>query len=414
MYEVPDSIERGGVLYPKEKVTVTFTINPVLRINTIKEITSLGEETDKIDISKWTHDDEATTVIAKPKSALSISNGFIQLNYDNDNKILADKNAIQTNGKETQINTDVLSINSDSINIQGTSLSDILQNITNNTYNTYSLDTLDNLNIVVDNIDNMTQISIPDGINQTTVIGELKDQKTIPLRTQKQQLITDGNCVDTIVIDENGIISIEFETNNNGERKCPQQQTISGVYNWITPQSIYRNYIKVIVKQICTYCDEGNNTSMEYVNYCPSCQNWNTLVDTSTSIKCITCNSSYCQNCGTNTTDSTKKLKKYRDNYIIGYGTTCNYCKNQLTADTSKYYVNYCPDCKTWGYLYATEKHDNNNIINILKCGECESEFCCTCGISQTHHGLTLSNNPVQYTAYKNALRKLKYIRDGN
>lgn len=414
MYEIPDSVERGGVLYPKETVTVTFTVNPVLRINTIKEIKSLGNETDKIDISKWQHTDEATTVIAKPKSALSISNGFIQLNYNNDNKLLADKNAVKTTGKETQINTDTLSINSNNINIQGNNLSDILKNITDNTYNTYSLDTLDDLNIVVDNIDNMTQISIPDGIQNTTVIGELKDQKTIPLREQKQQLITDGNCVDTIIIDENGIISIEFETDANGQRKCPQEKTISGVYNWITPQSVYRNYIKVVVKQMCDYCDEGQNTSMEYVNYCPSCQNWNTLIDTSTSIKCISCNSSYCQNCGTGRTDPAKKLKKYRDNYIIAYGTTCNYCNTQLEAGTSKYYVNYCPDCNTWGRLYATEINDNNQIVNVLECGECDSDFCCTCGISQTKHGLTLSNNPVQYTAYKNALRKLKYIRDGN
>ena len=29
MYEIPDSVERGGVLYPKETVTVTFTVNPV-------------------------------------------------------------------------------------------------------------------------------------------------------------------------------------------------------------------------------------------------------------------------------------------------------------------------------------------------------------------------------------------------
>ena len=38
MYEVPETVERGGVLYPKETIEVVFTVNPVLRINTIKEI----------------------------------------------------------------------------------------------------------------------------------------------------------------------------------------------------------------------------------------------------------------------------------------------------------------------------------------------------------------------------------------
>ena len=86
MYEIPETVERGGVLYPKETIKVTFTVNPVLRINTIKEIKSLGSETEKLDISKWQHGDESTTVIAKPKSALSISDGFIKLDYNNDNK----------------------------------------------------------------------------------------------------------------------------------------------------------------------------------------------------------------------------------------------------------------------------------------------------------------------------------------
>lgn len=419
LYEIPSTIERGGMLYPKETVSCKFTVNPVLRINTITEfLTDSGDEgdgkTNTIDISKWTHGDKATTVIAKPKSALSISDGFIQLNYDNDNSVLADPDAIKTTGKETQINTDKLSINSDSINIQGVDLSDLLNNVanTNSKYNSFTLDGLDNT--IIDNINNMTQLTIPDGATESMVIGELKDQQSIPLREQTQQLVTDGNCVDQLIIDENGIISIEFETDNNGQKKCPQEKTISNTYNWITPQNLARNYIKVIIKQTCDSCNEWDNTSMEFINYCPSCNNWNTLIDTSTSIKCATCNTTYCQNCGSSLSNSTYKLQKYKDNYIIGYGTTCKYCKTQLNAETSKYYVNYCPDCKKWGFLYATEKFEDNEIINILKCQNCNSEFCCTCGIDQEKHGLTLSNNPVQYTAYKNALRKLKYIRDGN
>lgn len=423
LYEIPSTVERGGMLYPNETVTCKFTVNPVLRINTITEfLTDAGDEnsedgtknTTALDVSKWTHGNKATTVIAKPKSALSISDGFIELNYDNDNSVLADPDAVRTIGRETQINTDKLSINSDSINIQGTNLSDLLNATANanNKYNTFELDGLNGA--IVDNINNMSQLTIPDGINQSMVIGELKDQQSIPLRPQTQQLITDGNCVDQLIIDENGIISIEFETDVNGKKKCPEEKTISNTYNWITPQNVLRNYIKVIIKETCDSCNEWEDTSMEFINYCPSCNNWNTLVDTSTSIKCTTCNTTYCQNCGIGLSNSVYKLNEYKDNYIIGYGTTCKYCKTQLDSGTTKYYVNYCQNCKKWGFLYATERFEDNEIINVLKCQNCDSEFCCTCGIDQEKHGLTLSDNPVQYTAYKNALRKLKYIRDGN
>lgn len=417
MYEIPETVERGGILYPTDTVTVTFTVNPVLRINTIKEITSLGEETEKIDISQWTHGDAATTVIAKPKSAVTISDGLVSMNYNNDNQMIVDPDGIKTSGKETQINTETLSINSEDVTLQGTSLSDILNNISEDFYANYDLASLDGVNVIIDSVNSMTQANISGDFDTDIteiVIGELKNQQSFPLRKQEQQLITDNSCTDILVIDENGIISIEFETDSNGKRKCPAGVTVSGNYNWITPQGVYRNYIKVTVQQTCDYCIEGNNTTSEYVNYCPSCQNWNTLIDTSTSIRCTTCDSIYCQNCGTNIKGSGQKLKKYRDNYIIGYGNTCNYCNTQLQTDTSKYYINYCPDCQKWGFLYATQMHQNNKIINVLQCGECNSQFCCSCGTDQTKHGLTLTDSPVQYSSYKNALRKLKYVRDGN
>ena len=45
MYEIPETTERGGILYPKESIRVTFTVNPVLKINTIKEIISKARTT---------------------------------------------------------------------------------------------------------------------------------------------------------------------------------------------------------------------------------------------------------------------------------------------------------------------------------------------------------------------------------
>ena len=84
-----------------------------------------------------------------------------------------------------------------------------------------------------------------------------------------------------------------------------------------------------------------------------------------------------------------------------------------MKSGTTKYYVDYCPDCKSWKVLEQEEYYEQDNIINVLRCIECGKQFCCTCGISQTSYGLNLnvSDNPVQYGDYKEALRKLKYIK---
>lgn len=423
MYEIPNGKTRGGKLYPSETIQVKFTINPVLRLNSITEILSSGKESEKLDVTDWIHEDEATTVIAKPDSAMSISNGFIQMNYSNKNQIITGKYGISTEGENTDINTDTTSINSDSITVyDGQELDSYINNqalSVSNEFESYNIGGFDNLNIHLDRSNNITQLDIntvDSKFNRYGVIGEIKDQKAIPIRKQSQQLVTDGDCMDIVTIDEDGIIYIKSYEND-----CPAERIISSTHNWITPQVEARNYIKVIVNKRCNNCDEGINAQAEYINYCPSCNNWNILVNTSTSIKCNTCGMQYCQNCGANLSiPHGDKLKKYHENFISAIGSTCNYCKTQLHPNTNKQYVNYCPDCEQWGKLYQTERIDTDKeeedelfIVNILKCESCEAEYCSTCGINQDKHGLTLTNNPVQYQAYKDALRKLKYIKDG-
>lgn len=414
MYEIPEgqTIERGGVLIPKDTIEVTFTVNPVLRINTIKEIKSLGEETEKLDISQWQHGDESTTVIAKPKSALSISDGLIKMDYNNDNKVQANEEAVSTEGKATNINTNKLSINSDEIDIQGKSLSDVIGEQAlgiSNEHAAFNVESLPTIDMILDRSNNMTQLNINGNINMSNgVIGQIKDQKSIPIREQNQQLITDGNCIDIITIDTDGIIKITPSANTG----CPQEgRKIFSTNNWITPQVQSRNYIKVTVNNMCDYCDDGDNIIMEYVNYCPICNKWNTLSNTGTSIRCGS-GHSYCQNCGSST-DGTVRLKKYSEYYIQAYGVTCKHCKDQLSPHTIKTYVDYCPNCQEWGVLYQSERTEDDETINILKCSSCESEFCSTCGIDQDKHGLTITDNPVQFKAYKDAFRRLKYIKDG-
>ena len=411
MYDLPQTKERGGVLYPSETVKVKFQINPILRMNTIVEILSLGESTNTLDISKWKHGDESTTVIAKPKSAISMSDGFITMNYDNSNQIIANSNSITTKGKSTNIDTQDFNINASNINIQGESLENMIDeqalNVSNE-YISFYLNTPPDITMSLDKSNNITQLSVSaQKFSGYGVIGQIKEQKAIPVREQSQQLITDGNCTDIIKISTDGIISIE-----PFEGQCNSSRNITSTNNWIAPQTT-RNYIKVTVQETCDYCDEGTNTSMEYINYCPHCQNFDVLSSTSTSIRCNTCNMQYCQNCGTNILNPSEKLKTYKDNYISAYGTTCKYCKEQLKPGTNKQYVNYCPDCKQWGTLIQSEKEQDDNIINILECGNCNSQFCNTCGIDQEKHGLTLNEKAVSYKQYDDAFRKLKYIRDG-
>lgn len=420
MYEVPETVERGGILYPKETIEVVFTVNPVLRINTIKEIKSLGEETEKLDIGKWQHGDESTTVIAKPKSALSISDGFIKLDYNNDNKMLADSESVKTEGKETSINTDVMSINSQQVNIGGVSLDDLIYDEAMDASNNFNELTFDSPKgyISIERSNNITQIDInANDLMGYGVMGDIKDQRAIPIKELSQQLVTDGNIADMVTIDADGIIRIyPFEMNGIKDytqyENSTYQRNIQSLTQWITPQVEARNYIKVIVKQTCDSCNDINNTTSEFINYCPSCQEWNSLVDTSTSrIKCTRCSTQYCENCGHAINDDSISLKKYHDNHINGIGTTCNHCKTQLQKGTNKTYVDYCPDCKTWNCLFEEEYYEDNMHINVLTCSNCNSQFCCTCGISQTKYGLTILNNPVQYELYKEALRKLKYIK---
>ena len=412
MYEIPETVERGGVLYPKETVEVTFTVNPVLRVNTIKEIKSLGKETDKLDISKWQHGDESTTVIAKPKSAISISDGFIKFDYNNDNKMLADSDSIKTEGKQTDINTQSLNINSPNISVLGQKIEDILKNNAlnvSNDYKTFDVNSEGPLSLIADRTNNMTQLHISGNMaitsNEPVVVGQIKDQQSIPVRTQSQ-FITDGDCVDKVTIDTNGIITIE---STNG---CTKERNYDSTHNWITPQVLSRNYIKVVVKQTCDYCDEGNNTEMEYINYCPKCNTWNTLVDTGTSIRCSECGIRFCQNCGKDLESQTYVLKQYADNNISVYGTTCKHCNNYLQPGTVKEFVNYCPNCETWGNLSHSERLEEEDIISILKC-TCESEYCATCGIDQDNYGIVLDYNGISKKDYDESLRKLKYIRDG-
>ena len=415
MYEIPETTERGGILYPKESIRVTFTVNPVLKINTIKEIKSLGKETKKIDIGQWQHGNESTTIIAKPKSALSISDGFIKIDYNNDNKVVANNDGISTEGQSTNINTDTLYINSPNINVQGITLSEkIAQEAleTSNEHVSFNVDSYSDINIDLDRSNNITQLTISSTkgikIDKQYVIGEIKDQNSIPIRKQTQQLLTDGNCIDILTIDTNGVISISPTSNN----PCIQERYILSTNTWITPRVQSRNYIKVTVVNSCDNCNDGNNTVMEYVNYCPSCNNWNVLSNTGTYIRC-SCGQLYCQNCGVGIHNTSLKLKKFLDNYISAHGTTCEYCKNQL-SEGEKYYIDYCPNCRQWNVLEQGEYVTDEGVINILNCNACDSVFCSTCGIDQNNHGLTLTTAKVQYANYKNALRKLKYVKDGD
>ena len=196
MYELPETEEYGGLYYPTDTVSVKFTVNPVLGTNTITEITSLGKNEEKIDLSKWKHGDKATKIIASPKSAISISDAIISFNYDNNNKVTADKNEVGIDGKKTNITTNSLAINSNNITIRDTSLEDYMQQLAKEAINQANQQHGNGVDIWQQN--NMGQInlnvqSVYIPTNTQRIIKDLKDPSLYPEQTQRQPLLTGSN-----------------------------------------------------------------------------------------------------------------------------------------------------------------------------------------------------------------------------
>lgn len=392
MYEIPSSNERGGILYPESTIKCKFTINPVLKVNTITEIT--GQDDKKIDISKWTHKDQDTTVIAKPNAAVSVSNGGISFNYDEYSKI-------DINHKGIDIKTDNIIINEQKV-------SDILKNITALPPNIpvpVKTDTYDGIQATTNGT--MVQATIYDGdidvYSFERVVANILDQSEAPIETQVFPLLTDDG-IDELKVYPNGIVTVKGKQG---------KKNIHCTQNWLTSQ--VKNIITITVSSFCDYCPYHNKSQAQYINYCPVCQSWHSLYINKSNIQCQTCGTIFCGACGHNLSDeyNTNSLKEYETNYIIIDGDSCNYCNDILTDDTSKEFVNYCPSCKKWGQLSVDSVISDNGFNNQLYCESCHTYYCGVCGIQQANYQQkSFVNDVIKYDDYIRKMNKVLYIRE--
>lgn len=419
MYELPQTTERHGILYPEGQVKVKFTVNPVLRINTITEIISLGQgEEKKLDISKWKHEDEATTVIAKPKSAISISDSKISFSYDNINEVVTDDKAIALKGEETKIESNKVNIDAEEINMQGLNINDFIGNITiRNTINNSKLTSytggvtpFDASSVFLTQERNLVSMTI-DGReiyldDKERVMADIKDPHKHPLREQKFILLTDKG-MDTVKIYPDGIVTFKSNT-ESGERN------ILSTHNFLAPQFDKRHVIQTTASPQCPCCSEVINGQI-FIDYCPVCQQWHVLSQIQNNIICNHCNATFCASCGHYNSavcsDKEFDLKVYDKYSISTTGQYCGDCDERIEQDIKRTYINYCPKCNKWNFLNKATKNYNRNNINILRCNYCYTDFCANCGTEQNDYQvISFQKNIIYYGDYLQKNRKLFFV----
>lgn len=424
MYELPETEEYGGVYYPTEKVTVKFTKNPVLKTNTITEITSLGKNESKIDLSKWKHGNKETTVIAKPKSAISVSNSMISFNYDNANEVTADEDSIKTKGKKTKIETDTFDINSNNVNIGEESLDDYINRLNDkkNEERYEIIETKAEYGINIQKTDNIGQLNINTQkdfkINPTPsssiadderIITDLKNPIFFPGSKQKRPLIT-GSNINELYLYPNGLVTVKTQNSLNDK--------INQTITWITTEYVKKNVLDVVVKEMCDCCDTTSVGKKTYFNYCPHCKMWNVLYESGNVIKCESCSNTWCQGCGqlknVDCSIKEKNLKKYNSEWTISaIGTNCDYCDGDIPSGKLREYANYCPKCHKWGYLRLETKDYKDTERHFFHCDSCEEDYCVNCSISQGKSFIkSFLNDNVYYENFINNYRKITHIRD--
>lgn len=421
LYDLPETKEYGGVYYPTEKVTVKFTKNPVLRTNTITEVTSLGKDEEKIDLSKWKHGDKPTTIIGKAKSAISISDSFITFNYDNTNVIKADEQSLKMDGEQTDVNSNNLNINSNNINIQGDPLEKYIYDQTINALDDKNERNINGMNITQNN--GLSQLNILKTVyipaKNQRVLFDLMDPRYYPDRVQAHLLLT-GNDINKLYIYPNGLVSVQ-----SSNQVPVSAGKIQSTINWITPSYSKKNVLTVTVRSVCGCCDEHVSGIQEYFNYCPHCKTWNTLYESQNIIKCDGCSHSWCPGCGHLKDEpcgsTSGDLKPYSTNKISGMTMYCHYCKDKIPTGLSREYANYCPKCHKWGYLRIEDDIVDGEQMRFLHCDSCNESYCLNCSISQgksfitnfLNDNTTLKENQF-YTVddFNNRYYKLTHIRD--
>ena len=416
MYQLPETEEYGGVYYPTKTVSVKITKNPILRNNTITEFTSLGKNEDKLDISKWKHGDKATTVIAKPMSAISISNALISFNYNNTNAVKADDESVKTEGKKTTIDTKSLVVNSSDIYLADETLEDYVNRTAYEKIATQYQPAVSNVDNGIDAMrqNNLGQLNInvktyvPN--KKQKIITDLKDPSMAPEHMQKHPLLA-GNDIDELYIYPNGLVTIQA-------RGVPNKKEIFNSLNWITSQYTKKYILTIQVKTACDCCNKNKTGSIEYFNYCPICKTFTTLSETYDGyITCSSCHTLWCEGCGhprnMECSNKTYNLKKYPDNAITAVGMSCDYCKNDIGVGKTRQYANYCPKCHKWNQLKIETKYNSNGQMKKIFVCSCGASYCTNCSISQGEDFIpSFLSKDYYYKDFIKKYAKMTHIRD--
>jgi hypothetical protein len=370
LYTVPEGTTKKGYLYPKSKMTVTISINPVKRRYTIVAITDGFSN-----IKNWVKKD--TIVVANNNSALQVSGDSAKLAYDDKDTSNEESSVTVSDGK-VDINGQV--------SINGKDVDEILKGKLDNFYEEESSMSTYNKcknGIIIEkifNIANMTLTNTKVNIKKSgTKICHIFDENMWPSTTKSFRALTDDlTNLDVIKITNSGDVYI-YTSGTEGKR------VINTSITWVTNLADKKNVVKFKGTPTCK-CDCGDkDTKYDTVilDYCPVCLTFGHIIEEDNKIKCESCDSEFCGVCGRYLKAVCKntgnKLKGESSTIDATGNATCKCCGGN--EKVHKEYMNYCPKCKTWDNLKSNTRKDKENDI---KCSKCGATYCIFCGALNT------------------------------
>lgn len=81
---------------------------------------------------------------------------------------------------------------------------------------------------------------------------------------------------------------------------------------------------------------------------------------------------------------TTKRIQKIGRITVTGYPTCYTCWRNVKYRKAKRSYVNYCPNCKSYGVLLNNPK---KVVDGEITCRKCDCDFCCYCGRDKVGSG---------------------------
>jgi hypothetical protein len=370
LYTVPEGTTKKGYLYPKKKMRVTISVNPVKRKYTITEITDGFSN-----IKNWVKED--TITLAHNNAAVQVSSDSTKIAYNdatNDKK----ENSVSVDANGVSVNGDV-KVNGKKVeDILKATMQDYLQLEAGN-----SLYTQCGNKIMIEQSYNIANLTLRDFEIDIAKSGKrichIYDEDMWPATSKSYLALSDSlQTSDILKVNTSGDIYL-YTSGEEGHRVFNTSVT------WVTNLSDRKNVIEFGGSASCTCnCHQaGEVVNTVALNYCPMCKTFGHLVQIENKIKCESCNSEFCGVCGRNLKkecDTDKKLKGDASTITAKGEATCKCCDGKKIVE--KRYMNYCPKCKKWNTLSENKRDDDKTDI---KCSGCSSTYCIYCGALNTN-----------------------------